>query len=657
MKVNFNKIAISLERENVINLITKFLQCKICMNILNDPYDCLCCNQTFCKSCITNYIKTHGCCPFEEFFSQNNNNSNNSVNSKISNNLKPSSSNFLKVIQSLKFYCKYNKNGCNQTFCIEDIVEHEKTCKYKNKKITNNNTRNYKHSENSAIYTGNNFTNNHHSNNYNFNSCSNIVNTQDSFVSFKGLEYFQSNNQNNNNNNSIIQNNNIIYGNEKIEKTLEEINQKINFLWDNNYSNNARKSSSQIIDGSSVIINKSDLNDETGILSNNKNEDSSSIIYNLDNSSNKIASLKEIKVKLSKKYLNKDNTSPKTFINNNIPATTKNADLQHFYNNINNNNNPLNNTINTSQNPHYKFFTRLNKYKLLKSNTKKTKVKSPENRQIIDPNLHKTMQYPKKIFTNIEKLNSKKNFEKNNNIINNNNSNPNRSKLLAKRLSSSTCSTKQIGINTSSNDTPKLGIKKKADTDIKSLDLNIENNNKEEKILNNDIVSNEDIKNCVNDMNKKITDIERLLQTNVSITGQTYSIVQNNPEDNKITTLNSIDVNSNNTNNKNEKQNNDNVENVNIINNVEEIIKDSNIKIEEYINNKLDKKLDDFKNYFEQKCLEDIKSCILETNLDIANLYSQKFDELEELLKSKKEKKESVKDGDNKKEKGADDKK
>ena len=647
MKVNFNKIVIPFERDKIISLITKFIQCKICMNILNDPYDCLCCNQTFCKSCITNYIKSHGCCPFEEFFSQKTNNSINSINSKISKNLKPSSSNFLKVIQSLKFYCKYNKNGCNQIFCIENIEEHEKICKFRNKKMINNNTRNFKYNENSAIYTGDNSNNNCNSNNYNFNSYSNIVNHQDSFVSFKGLEYFQSNNQNNNNN-SIIQNNNIIYGNERIEKAIEEINQKINFIWENNHYN-TKKNNSQITDcdNSNIIINKSDLNNETGIYSSNKNEDSS-INYNIDNNSNKNTSIKEIKVKLSQKYLNKDIFSPKTCKNNNnTPSTNKGGDLQNYYNIMNNS--TINTTIN---NPHYKFYTRLNKYKLLKSDTKKSKVKSksPENKQLNNSNLHKNFQFSKKIFTNIEKLHTIKNIGKINTSIITNNSNSNRSKFLANRQSSSTCSTKQMAINTSSNNTPKLGTKKNAViNNIKSFDLNIEhnnnNNNKEEETLNNDTIKNEDIKRCVMNMSNKITDIERLLQTNVSITGQTYSIVQNNPEDNKNTILNNnIDCNCNN--NKSEKKNNDdNIENISVIKNVGEIIKDSREKIEEYINNKVDKKLDDFKNYFEQKCLEDIKSCILETNLDVANLYSQKFDELEELLKNEKDKKEKDKEG------------
>ena len=126
MKVNFNRIIIPSSRDDMLNLLTKLIQCKICMNILNDPYDCLCCNQTFCKSCILNYIQTNNKCPFSEFFSLNNPKDTNQ-NKKISNNdllskIKPSSSNFAKFIQSLKFQCQNCEKGCNAELSVEGIT-------------------------------------------------------------------------------------------------------------------------------------------------------------------------------------------------------------------------------------------------------------------------------------------------------------------------------------------------------------------------------------------------------------------------------------------------------------------------------------------------------------------------------------------------------
>ena len=138
MKVNFNRIIIPSSKENILNLITKFIQCKICMNLLNDPYDCLCCNQTFCKSCIINYIKTNNKCPYSEFFEDNKEKINNNNIKELMNQIKPSSSNFNRVIQSLKFYCPNTEKGCDDELNIEEVSEHEKLCKFSNKNINKN---------------------------------------------------------------------------------------------------------------------------------------------------------------------------------------------------------------------------------------------------------------------------------------------------------------------------------------------------------------------------------------------------------------------------------------------------------------------------------------------------------------------------------------
>ena len=131
MKVNFNRIIINQDKDWMINLLTNFLQCKICMNILNDPYDCLCCNQTFCKKCIINYIDTNKECPFDSFFQ---NKEKITLNQNDKYNIKPSSSNFYKLISSLHFYCKNYQLGCNTQLSIEDIKEHEKNCQYSDSK-------------------------------------------------------------------------------------------------------------------------------------------------------------------------------------------------------------------------------------------------------------------------------------------------------------------------------------------------------------------------------------------------------------------------------------------------------------------------------------------------------------------------------------------
>ena len=207
MKVNFSRIVIPNSKESIINLLMKFTQCKICMNILNDPYDCICCNQTFCKSCIINYIKANNKCPFSEFFNEKKKNKTELKKTQnLISKLKQSSSNFIKAIQSLKFYCKNFPNGCQTELNIEEISQHEKICQYNNSNYMTQ-TKNDNRDDNMK----------HH----------------DSIVSFSGFKYTD--------NNFIDDNKN------KYENIIDDINQKLtninNFITnycDNNSINSDR---------------------------------------------------------------------------------------------------------------------------------------------------------------------------------------------------------------------------------------------------------------------------------------------------------------------------------------------------------------------------------------------------------------------------------
>ena len=138
MKVNFNRIVIPTNKEWTRNILTNLLRCKICLNILNNPYDCLCCNQTFCKSCIYNYIKTNNKCPYGDYF----NNDTDKPENNINDTLRQSCANIRNIINSLKFYCNNREHGCNTELSIEGLDEHEKTCAYKKAKTIINNKRN-----------------------------------------------------------------------------------------------------------------------------------------------------------------------------------------------------------------------------------------------------------------------------------------------------------------------------------------------------------------------------------------------------------------------------------------------------------------------------------------------------------------------------------
>lgn len=123
MKINVNRIIVKAANESIIaHQIITIVQCKLCFNILIDPYDCQCCLHTFCYNCIKAYIKSNNHCPFTEFFS------NNPFPKSPLKLLKKSSSNITQLIAGLKFQCKNKSNGCNTELTICNLTEHEKKC-------------------------------------------------------------------------------------------------------------------------------------------------------------------------------------------------------------------------------------------------------------------------------------------------------------------------------------------------------------------------------------------------------------------------------------------------------------------------------------------------------------------------------------------------
>ena len=52
-----------INKENYTNFLD-IIQCKICFNILKNPYDCSSCGNSFCYNCISNLLLTKKNCPF-----------------------------------------------------------------------------------------------------------------------------------------------------------------------------------------------------------------------------------------------------------------------------------------------------------------------------------------------------------------------------------------------------------------------------------------------------------------------------------------------------------------------------------------------------------------------------------------------------------------
>ena len=102
-----------INKENYTNFLD-IIQCKICFNILKNPYDCSSCGNSFCYNCISNLLLTKKNCPFNcENFS-----------------IKPSSYGIISYLSKLNFNCKNKDYGCNEIISYQNLDIHEKECKY-----------------------------------------------------------------------------------------------------------------------------------------------------------------------------------------------------------------------------------------------------------------------------------------------------------------------------------------------------------------------------------------------------------------------------------------------------------------------------------------------------------------------------------------------
>ena len=602
MKINFNRIIIPSEKDKIINLFTQFIQCKICMNILNDPIDCICCNQTFCRSCIQNYIKTNNKCPYQDFF-----NKNNQKKKSILENLKPSSINFSRFIQSLKFCCKNKKNGCNEALSIEEISKHDKVCKYK--KIIHINSKNNFLIDDSDIFVNlSNCEGTNHNNYFSLfkdqmnkkkkNELNNIkinYNQDNSSVSFKPIE---NNNQNscvntnsntNSNNNSHFNLNNYeninnyytstpffkqnnYYSNEKIYKLIEEINSKINTFLDDQKKNDIN-----------FDKYKRNLNNDIYIKSESESTRLTSSVYKEKSECYNSNLFKE-------NYSNKESTK------------------------IMNHKSTCNFNYNMKKNKSICSANEIN-FKNNSSNEKKKIIKKVKSNDIVTED-NKTERISESVI-----------LTEGNNIK----STP---KLRIKVI-------------------PKSKRKKNMNFNSNSNDDKNNNNNNNEIINENEITSLDLYKEIINYMKKlddKINNIENLLQNKERV----YSVKSLNlsDEENKNKKIkNNIYINNNFNSQKNliKKEKNRPSKTVdeepmtdiskNKNDDIEKTVKELFQNIEDNFNKKISDKFNEFQKYLGDNCMNDIRNAILDVNLDVMNLYTEKFENLEKILTNTNSKK------------------
>jgi hypothetical protein len=105
----------------------ELIKCKICFDILVNPYDCEKCGNTFCHDCGHNLVKDAQPCPFNCTQDEE----------QSTFKIKPSSLAITSFLSSLKFYCLNKEIGCTEQISYMKVLAHDKECSYSFSKCPN----------------------------------------------------------------------------------------------------------------------------------------------------------------------------------------------------------------------------------------------------------------------------------------------------------------------------------------------------------------------------------------------------------------------------------------------------------------------------------------------------------------------------------------
>lgn len=114
-----------LSKDKVMNIdqlqvIESLIKCPICLEILNNPFECEICGCLFCEFCIQNWLKAKECCPMK------------CTELKI----KRADINARKLLNVIVLKCQ-NFPDCSFTSNYWDLFEHEEKCPYQRIKCPN----------------------------------------------------------------------------------------------------------------------------------------------------------------------------------------------------------------------------------------------------------------------------------------------------------------------------------------------------------------------------------------------------------------------------------------------------------------------------------------------------------------------------------------
>ncbi|XP_054163668.1 E3 ubiquitin-protein ligase NRDP1-like [Oppia nitens] len=98
--------------------------CGICMDIFDDPVFSTCCRQTYCRTCISEWLSTQKSCP-------------NDRKSLTLSDLSTPPRILINLINKLKIKCDFYENGCQDVCPLSQLSEHRTTCLWNpNRKCT-----------------------------------------------------------------------------------------------------------------------------------------------------------------------------------------------------------------------------------------------------------------------------------------------------------------------------------------------------------------------------------------------------------------------------------------------------------------------------------------------------------------------------------------
>ena len=91
------------------------LTCGICQDIFDEPVVTLCCRQTYCKSCINQWLSNNNTCP-------------NDRQNLTVNMLAQPPRLVLNILNKLQVKCENYGSVCDYILALEQMKEHTKTC-------------------------------------------------------------------------------------------------------------------------------------------------------------------------------------------------------------------------------------------------------------------------------------------------------------------------------------------------------------------------------------------------------------------------------------------------------------------------------------------------------------------------------------------------